>query len=95
MKTLCSIFFALFLSLLPLAGQAASVDLNHADAATLAAGLNGVGPRLAQAIVQYRKTHGPFTSVEQLLQVKGIGIHVLERNRAQLTVGRRGEPQPE
>ncbi len=95
MKSLCSILFALFLSVLPLAGFAASVDVNRADAPALAAGIDGVGPHLAEAIVQYRKAHGPFTSLEQLLQVKGIGPRVLERNHDRLTVGRRGEhPQP-
>ncbi|HDO34258.1 MAG TPA: competence protein ComEA, partial [Chromatiales bacterium] len=54
-----------------------------------------VGPHLAEAIVQYRKAHGPFASLEQLLQVKGIGPRVLERNRDRLTVGRREDrPQP-
>ncbi len=95
MKSLRNTLFALFLSVLPLVGFAASVDVNRADAPALAAGIDGVGPHLAEAIVQYRKAHGPFTSLEQLLQVKGIGPHVLERNHDRLTVGRRGEhPQP-
>lgn len=95
MKSLRNTLFALFLSVLPLVGFAASIDVNRADAPALAAGIDGVGPHLAEAIVQYRKVHGPFTSLEQLLQVKGIGPHVLERNHDRLTVGRREEhPQP-
>jgi competence protein ComEA len=48
------------------------VDLNTADAALLE-GLPGVGPATAAAILDHRERHGPFTSVEGLLQVRGIG----------------------
>jgi competence protein ComEA len=43
--------------------------------------LPGVGPALAAAIIEYRTEHGPFTSVEQLQEVPGIG----ERRLAQLS----------
>lgn len=64
--------------------QAAPVDINTASAEQLAAALSGVGQVRAEAIVQYREEHGPFTSVEQLLQVQGIGEATLEKNRDQL-----------
>jgi competence protein ComEA len=64
--------------------QAAPVDINTASAEQLSAALNGVGPAKADAIVKYREQHGPFTSVEQLLQVRGIGAVTLEKNRDQL-----------
>jgi competence protein ComEA len=48
------------------------IDLNTADEAALDA-LPGVGPATAKAIVSYRESHGPFTSVDQLLEVRGIG----------------------
>jgi competence protein ComEA len=38
------------------------------------------------AIVQYRETHGPFASVDELANVKGIGMKTVESNRANLTV---------
>jgi competence protein ComEA len=56
---------------------AAPVDLNAADVATLEQ-LPGVGPVTAAAIVAHRDTHGPFTSVEGLLEVHGIGPAKLE-----------------
>lgn len=48
------------------------VDLNRATAAELEA-LPGVGPVLAARIVAWREEHGPFTAVEDLLDVPGIG----------------------
>jgi competence protein ComEA len=66
---------------------AAPVDINRADAATLAASINGVGEARAAAIVAYREANGPFTSVDELTAIKGIGPKLLERNRDVLTVG--------
>ena len=57
------------------------VNINTADAATLAEGLNGVGQKKAEAIVAYRKAHGPFTSLEQLQEVKGIGPGIIAKNK--------------
>jgi competence protein ComEA len=58
------------------------VNVNTADAATLSHSLDGVGPSKAAAIVAYREAHGPFKSVDDLGQVKGIGPATLERNRS-------------
>lgn len=66
--------------------QSAKVDLNGADAATLQKELAGVGEAKAQAIVAYRDTNGPFASVDELLEVKGIGKAILDRNREKLDV---------
>jgi competence protein ComEA len=63
-----------------------TVNINTADASTLATALDGVGAARAKAIVEYREAHGPFKSVDDLAQVKGIGEHVLDANRARLTV---------
>ena len=41
--------------------------------------LPGIGPSLAQAIVEYRQSHGPFQRPEDLLQVPGIGPAKLEQ----------------
>ncbi|MEN5238961.1 MULTISPECIES: ComEA family DNA-binding protein [Pseudomonas] len=62
------------------------VDLNTADAQTLQKALNGIGQAKAQAIVAYREANGPFTSVDELLEIKGIGKALLERNRDKLMV---------
>ncbi|MEN8638957.1 ComEA family DNA-binding protein [Pseudomonas sichuanensis] len=62
------------------------VDLNTADALTLQKALAGIGQAKAQAIVAYREANGPFTSVDELLEIKGIGKALLERNRDKLMV---------
>lgn len=62
------------------------VDLNVADAITLQRELSGVGEAKAKAIVAYRETNGPFASVEELLEVKGIGKAILDRNRDKLEI---------
>ncbi len=64
----------------------ATVNINKADATTLAASLNGVGHSRALAIVRYREEFGPFTTVEQLAEVKGIGAATVDRNRAVITL---------
>ncbi|MBF8795667.1 ComEA family DNA-binding protein [Pseudomonas monteilii] len=64
----------------------AKLDLNTADALTLQKELNGIGRAKAEAIVAYREAHGPFTSLDELLEIKGIGNALLERNRDKLVV---------
>lgn len=64
----------------------APLALNSADAEALSRELVGIGPSKAQAIVDYRTEHGPFTSVDELLEVKGIGAATLEKNRARLVL---------
>lgn len=61
-----------------------TVKLNSATAEELAEKLVGVGEVRAKEIVQYREEHGPFTSVEQLLEVKGVGMATLDKNRARI-----------
>lgn len=56
----------------PDGGVSAGIDINAASAAELEE-LPGVGPVLAQRIVDYRRMHGGFTTVEQLQEVSGIG----------------------
>lgn len=69
------------------AGAAAGgvVDLNQADVAALD-GLPGIGPATATAIIEHRDRIGRFTSVEQLLDVRGIGEAKLEQLRSLVTV---------
>jgi len=61
-------------------------NLNTADASTLQRELNGIGQAKAQAIVAYREANGPFQSVDELLEIKGIGNALMERNRDRLTL---------
>jgi len=70
----------------PAAASLVRVNLNSADVPTLARELHGVGEAKARAIVEYREAHGAFASVDQLLEVKGIGAATLEKNRQRLSV---------
>ncbi|MFV0478131.1 MAG: ComEA family DNA-binding protein [Parahaliea sp.] len=58
-----------------------TVNINMADASTLAAVLSGVGQAKAQDIVRYRETFGPFKTIDELTDVKGIGQSTLDKNR--------------
>jgi competence protein ComEA len=62
------------------------ININDADAATLQRELSGVGETKAKAIVAYRESSGPFASVDELLEVKGIGKAILDANREKLHV---------
>lgn len=66
--------------------QSATINLNAADAETLTRELKGIGSTKAKAIVAYRESNGPFASVDELLEVKGIGAAILEKNRAKLSL---------
>ena len=85
MRYLHDLIFAM-LTLLAGPASAGPVDINTADAATLASAIDGVGERKAAVIVQHRQTQGPFFSFEELARVKGIGSGTVERNREKLTV---------
>ena len=70
----------------PAANQAVeTVHLNQATAEQLQA-LPGVGPGLSARIVEYRTEHGPFRSVDQLAEVKGVGQAKLAKFKNQLIV---------
>lgn len=71
----------LLASLLPILAWAGPVDINKADAATIAKELKGIGLSRAQAIVAYREKNGAFKSAEDLRKIKGIGAKTLELNR--------------
>ncbi|MEM0954378.1 MAG: helix-hairpin-helix domain-containing protein [Pseudomonadota bacterium] len=68
------------------AAASTTVNINRADASTLAASLAGVGQSRAEAIVRYREEFGPFFTAEDLLQVRGIGPSVLEKNRDRIAL---------
>lgn len=67
-------------------GAQGKVHLNSASAAQLSEQLLGIGLKKAEAIVSFRETHGPFTQLEQLLEVPGIGAGLIERNQARLAL---------
>ena len=81
------------LALVPVIAWAGPVDLNTADAATLARELKGIGPARAEAIVAWREANGPFRSPEELVRVQGIGDRVLEENRESIIVSQPDEDE--
>ncbi|KAA5928659.1 ComEA family DNA-binding protein [Pantoea sp. Bo_2] len=60
------------------------VSINEATAEQLSAAMNGVGLKKAQAIVNYREQYGPFSAIQQLNEVPGIGNALIERNASRL-----------
>ena len=78
-------------ALVPLWAWAGPVNINTADAKTLARELDGIGPAKAQAIVDYRQKNGTFKTADDLLKVEGIGAKVLEQNRDNIRVEKGGE----
>ena len=62
------------------------VNINTAEAETLQKQLSGIGKGKAEAIVAYREANGEFTSVDELIEVKGIGKALLDKNRDRLAV---------
>ena len=83
---LLKLLIALILSWAALSVQAGPVNINTANIESLAKNIKGVGVKKAQAIILYRKTHGPFKRVDDLAKVKGIGAKLLEKNRADLRI---------
>ncbi len=68
-----------------LAADPAKININTASAEELAR-LQGVGPVIAQRIVDYREQHGRFVSAEDLTKVPGVGTKTLEKNRERITI---------
>jgi competence protein ComEA len=67
------------------AGQ--PVDVNTASAEEIAQGLDGVGLNKAQAIVSYRESNGAFRHADELVNVKGIGLTTVDKNRENIRFG--------
>ena len=93
-NTLCLGLFFCVLSLTSAAlaeeraAEPAKINVNTAPSTELVA-LPGIGPKKAEAIVLYRQAHGPFATVDDLIQVKGIGAKTLEKLRPLVTVGKK------
>jgi competence protein ComEA len=79
MKALLTLLATLFLSAVVWA--AVPVNINTASAEEISQSLKGVGLTKAQAIVAYREANGSFLHVDELVNVKGIGIRTVDQNR--------------
>ena len=77
--------FVLFAGLAQ-ASELLTVNINTADAATIAQVLDGVGESKAAAIVEYREKHGEFVNVSDLTQVKGIGNSTVGKNTERIVL---------
>ena len=71
----------------------AQININTASPEQLD-GLKGIGPTKAQAIVDYRRQHGAFKTVDDLQNVPGIGPGILKGFRKDVTVGGATQPAP-
>lgn len=78
----CTLF--LFIPLTVLAAD--TVNINTADKETLMTVITGVGEKKADAIIEYREKNGPFKSIDELINIKGIGQGTLDKHRNMLTV---------
>jgi len=84
------LLFGLLVAIFMLGAQAwaaVTVNINTASSQQLQQ-VQGIGPKTAALIVAYRDEHGTFKSVDDLLQVKGIGEKTLEKIRDELTTGK-------
>lgn len=73
-------------ALTPLAALAGTVNVNTADAATIAAELKGIGASRAEAIVAYREQNGAFRSASDLAAVSGVTLRIVEINRDSIVI---------
>ncbi|MBT3833996.1 MAG: hypothetical protein HOB98_04360 [Gammaproteobacteria bacterium] len=69
-----------------LSGDVMTVNVNEADAASIANTLVGIGISRAQAIVDYRDQYGRFYSAQELTSVKGVGQSTVEKNLSRISI---------
>ena len=69
-----------------LSGDVMTVNVNEADAASIANMLVGIGISRAQAIVDYRDQYGRFYSAQELTSVKGVGQSTVEKNLSRISI---------
>ncbi|MEE4638468.1 MAG: ComEA family DNA-binding protein [Wenzhouxiangella sp.] len=84
-KTIAALLIALALTGFAVA-EDMTVDINTATAEQLAETLTGIGQAKAEAIVAYREENGPFQHPDELVNVRGIGLATLDRNRDRIEV---------
>jgi len=79
MKFIFASLLACLLSLPVLAAD--QVNINTASAEEISQALNGVGLSKAREIVRYREANGGFAHIDELVNVKGLGIKTVDKNR--------------
>ncbi len=68
------------------AAFAGKVNINSASAQQIATAMTGIGESKAKAIVDYRKSHGKFKSIQDLENVDGIGSKTVAKNKDKITL---------
>ena len=84
-KIFVVVILGLLMVLVSSLSYAAKININTADSTELQK-LPTIGPALAQKIIDYRETHGPFEKIEDIKKVKGIGTIKFNRIKNQITV---------
>ena len=78
------ILFALF----SFNAMAEPVNINTADAQTISQSLKGIGLKKSEAIVTYRTKNGAFKTIDELMNVKGIGEKTVEKNAGNILLSK-------
>jgi len=90
MKLLHTLFFTLILlissSAMSAQAPAEKININTANAEQISTSMTGIGESKAKAIVEYRKTHGNFKSIQELENVDGIGLKTVEKNKDKISL---------
>lgn len=89
MRSIKYFIAALMLGLASVSFAAEKVNINTADAATIAENLKGIGEAKAKAIIEYRKANGGFKTVDELTAVKGIGEKTVDANRTLIVLSKK------
>lgn len=72
--------------LIPTLLFAEAININTADKDALMSAIKGVGEKRAEAIIAYREQNGPFKSIEELAEVRGIGASIVEGSMDNLSI---------
>lgn len=72
--------------LIPTLLFAEAININTADKDALMSAIKGVGEKRAEAIIAYREQNGPFKSIDELAEVRGVGASIVEANLDNLSV---------
>ena len=66
--------------------QAEKVNINTSNAQQIASAMKGIGESKAKAIIEYRKIHGKFKSIDALKNVDGIASKTIEKNKEKISL---------
>ncbi|NKB31598.1 MAG: hypothetical protein GKR91_00655 [Pseudomonadales bacterium] len=96
LAVLPAVFAALLFAFTPVAQAAdapqstteeiSQLDINSANAESIASALDGIGLVKARDIVAYREMFGSFRSVEELAEVRGVGMATVDKNRHKIVI---------